>query len=148
MLSKMVFAALLSQAAPSLNTPGIILVLSSDTAFVTPTHTIGREGTIRRADLVEIYPLGSEQWEIVRRDTALAFECSSGRFRVLSVSEYDADGGLRRSDEPDSEEWSTLPDFYPPITMLQALACGEEDLSAAAHHSLERELSRLRERLK
>lgn len=140
-----VISALLIQTAPSLDRPGIVLILSGDTAFVTPTGSIGREGTVRRADLVEIYPLGSEGWEIVRRDTTLEFDCAAERIRFLGGHDFDVEGLSRRRHEG-SAEWAPIPDDYPPIAVLHALTCGEEDLNSVSHDSLEHELPRLRER--
>ena len=139
-------SALLIQIAPSLDRPGIVLILSGDTAFVTPTASISREGTMRQADLVEIYSLGSESWEIVRRDSTLEFDCATERVRFLGGNDFDGEGRSRRHHES-SLEWSAIPDDYPPVTVLHALTCGEEDLSSVSHDSLERELPRLRERI-
>ena len=141
-----VISALLIQTAPSLDRPGIVLILSGDTAFVTPTGSIGREGTVRRADLVEIYPLASEGWEIVRRDTTLEFDCSAKRIRFLGGDDFDGEGLSRRRQEG-SAEWVAIPDDYPPVAVLNALTCGEDDLSSVSHDSLEQELPRLRERI-
>ena len=141
-----VLSALLIQTAPSLDRPGIVLILSGDTAFVTPTGSIGREGTVRRADLVEIYPLGSEGWEIVRRDTTLEFDCAAERIRFLGSHDFDVEGLSRRSQEG-SAEWAPIPDDYPPVAVLRAVTCGEKDLSSVSHGSLEHELPRLRGRI-
>lgn len=141
-----VISALLIQTAPSLDRPGIVLILSGDTAFVTPTESIGREGTVRRADLVEIYPLGSEGWEIVRRDSTLEFDCAAERIRYLGGDDFDGEGLSRRRQEG-SAEWVPIPDDYPPVAVLHALTCGEVDLSSVSHDSLEQELPRLRARI-
>lgn len=137
-----VISALLIQTAPSLDRPGI--VLSGDTAFVTPTGSIGREGTVRRADLVEIYPLGLKRWEIVRRDSTIEFDCAAERIRFLGGSDFDVEGRSRHRQEG-SAEWAPIPDDYPPVAALQALTCGEEDLGPVSHASLEEQLPRLRE---
>ncbi|PZN98431.1 MAG: hypothetical protein DCF29_20670 [Alphaproteobacteria bacterium] len=139
-------SALLIQTAPSLDGPGIVLILSGDTAFVTPTGSISREGAVRQADLVEIYSLGSESWEIVRRDSTLEFDCPAQRIRFLGGNDFDVEGRSRRNHKS-SVEWSAIPDDYPPVTVLHALTCGDEDLSSVSHDSLENELPRLRERI-
>lgn len=141
-----VISALLIQTAPSLDRPGIVLILSGDTAFVTPTGSISREGTVRRAELVEIYRLGPESWEIVRRDSTIEFDCAAKRIRFLGGNDFDVEGRSRRSHEG-SAEWAPIPDDYPPVAVLHALTCGEEDLSSVSHDSLEHELPRLRERI-
>lgn len=146
MLLTVMSALLLIQTAPSLDRPGIVLILSGDTAFVTPTGSIDREGTVRRADLVEIYPLGSGGWEIVRRDSTLEFDCAAERIRFLGGHDFDVEGLSRRRQEG-SAEWAPIPDDYPPVAFLHALTCGEEDLSSGSHDSLEHELPRLRERI-
>lgn len=141
-----VISALLIQTAPSLDRPGIVLILSGDTAFVTPTGSIGREGTVRRADLVEIYPLGSEDWEIVRRDSTLEFDCAAGRVRFLGGYDFDVEGRIRRRQEG-STDWAPIPDDYPPVAILRSLTCGDEDLGSVSQDSLEHELPRLRDRI-
>lgn len=146
MLLTVISALLLIQTAPSLDRPGIVLILSGDTAFVTPTGSIDREGTVRRADLVEIYPLGAEGWEIVRRDSTLEFDCAAERIRFLGGHDFDVEGLSRRRQEG-SAEWAPILDDYPPVAILHALTCGEEDLSSGSHDSLEHELPRLRERI-
>lgn len=139
--------ALLIQNAPSLDRPGIVLILSGDTAFVTPTGSISREGTVRRAELVAIYSLASESWEIVRRDSMLEFDCVAGRVRILGG--YDVDGEDRsRGRQESAGEWAPIPSDYPPVAILHALTCGEEDLSSVSHESLEHELPRLRDRIR
>jgi hypothetical protein len=140
-------AALSFQTAPSLNAPGIILILGSDTAFVTPTDSIGREGNVRSATLVQIFPLGSEGWETVRQDTDLEIDCEGRRIRMIAVRELAADGGITPGDAPETSDWTPLPDDYPPMAMLHALTCSEADLSTVSSANLEAELPRLRVRL-
>ena len=138
--------ALWFQTTTSLDTPGIVLVLSSDTAFVTPTESIGREGVIRAATLVQIYPLRSESWETVRLDSDLEIDCEARRFRMVARRSLDAEGRIRSS-EGEPAEWEPLPDGYPPLTLLHALTCGDTDLSVVDLDSLEAELPRLRAQL-
>lgn len=139
--------ALWFQTAPSLDTPGIVLILASDTAFVSPTRSIGREGAIRSATMVQIYPLGPEGWETVRQDTDLEIDCEGRRFRGIRGLSADVEGRVRSSKELEPEGWEPLPDDYPPLAMLHAVTCSDIDLSTVSLASLEAELPRLRSRL-
>lgn len=136
--------ALSFQAAPSLATPGIVLILSSDTAFVTPTNSVGREGNVRPATLVQIFPLGSEGWETVRQDIDLEIDCEGRRIRMIRSRVLDATGQIKSGDAPESTDWEALPDDYPPMAILHAVTCSEVDLSTVSSADLEAELPRLR----
>ena len=139
--------ALSFQTAPSLATPGMVLILSGDTAFVTPTHSIGREGNVRSATLVQIFPLGSEDWETVRQDIDLEIDCEGRRIRMIGSRDIDAAGQIKSGDTPESTDWEPLPDTYPPMAMLHVVTCSDVDLSTVSLADLEAELPRLRARL-
>jgi hypothetical protein len=139
--------ALSFQTAPSLATPGIVLILSSDTAFVAPTNSIGREGNVRSATLVQIFPLGSEGWETVRQDIDLEIDCEGRRVRMIGSRSLDAAGQAIPGDVPESTDWEPLPDDYPPMATLHAVTCSDLDLSTVSSADLEAELPRLRARL-
>lgn len=139
--------ALALQTPPSLDTPGIVLMLSSDTAFVTPTSSIGREGNVRSATMVHIYPLGSEGWETVRQDADLEIDCEGRRVRLTGGRDLDACGRIKPGNAPETLDWYPLPDDYPPMAALYAVTCSDVDLATVSHDSLEAELPRLRARL-
>lgn len=139
--------ALSLQTTPSLDTPGIVLMLSSDTAYVTPTNSMGREGNVRSATLVLIYPLGSEGWETVRQDADFEIDCEGRRIRLTGGRDLDARGRIKPSNAPESSDWYPLPDDHPPMAMLHAVTCSDVDLATVSHESLEAELPRLRARL-
>jgi len=141
------FAAFWFQAVPSLDTPGIVLILNGDTAFVTPTNSVGREGAVRSASLVQIYPLGSEGWETVRQDAELEIDCEGRRIRVTGGRNLDAQGRIKPGHAPEPLDWHPLPDDYPPMAMLHAVTCSDVDLATISFESLEAELPRLRARL-
>ena len=140
--------ALSLQTAPSLDTPGmILLIMGGDTVFMTPTSSIDRAGNVRSATLVQIYPLGSEGWETVRQDTDLEIDCEGRRIRMIGGRNVDAGGLIRSSNAPASSAWEPLPEDFPPIALLHAVTCSDVDLATVSVASLEAELPRLRARL-
>ncbi len=141
------FAILWFQTAPSLDTPGVVLILSGDTVFVTPTNSIGRAGDIRTATFIEIFPLGPEGWEEVRRDNDVEIDCKEGRIRSFGGRASDAEGRIRSTYAAESREWEPIGEDYPPLAVLRAVTCSDIDLAAVSFESLEAELPRLRARL-
>lgn len=136
--------ALSVQTAPSLDTPGIVLTVSERTAYLAPTNSIDREGAIRRATLVEIYPAAVEGWEIVRRDSVVELDCGEGRIRVLSIQDFDATDRKRSSPQPRPGGWDQLDPADFPRSILFSMTCGDDDLSPLSYESLADELRRLR----
>ena len=136
--------ALSAQSAPSLDVPGIILLGSGDTYYLSPTKSIDRAGSVRRATLVEIYPAAVEGWEIIRRDSVLELNCAEERFRILAAQDF-GDGDIKRgSPQPAPSGWAPLDRTDFPRAILFSMTCSDVNLNVISYESLEDELPRLR----
>lgn len=140
--------ALSVQTAASLDRPGIILISSGDAVFLTPTQSIEREGSIRQATLVEIYPPAPEGQESVRRDSVVEVDCAAARFRVVQTQEFDDHGRKRASPRQKPGGWAYVYDADTPQVMLHFYTCSDADLTSLSYASLAAELPRLRARMR
>ncbi|HYC68662.1 hypothetical protein [Brevundimonas sp.] len=140
--------ALSVQTAPSLETPGIILTRSGDTVFLAPTKSIGRDGAIRGAVLVEIYPAALEEWETVRRDSIVQMDCAASRIRVLAAQAFDGRDLKRGSPQPGPGEWARLNPADFPRAILFSMTCSDADLGGISYANLADEIPRLRNGLR
>ena len=140
--------ALSVQSAPSLDEPGIVLLRSGDTVFLSPTKSIDRAGPIRRATLVEIYPTAVEGWEVVRRDSVVELNCAEERIRILATQDFDDRDIKRGSPQPAPGEWSQLDPLDFPRAVLLLTTCSDADLDSMSYDRLEDELPRLRRGLR
>lgn len=139
--------ALSVQTAPSLDRPGIILISSGDTVFLTPTQSIEREGSIRQATLVEIYSPAVEGRESLRRDSVVEFDCAAARFRVLRTQEFDDHDHERAGPRQKSGGWAYVYEADTPQVMLHFYACSDTDLASLSYASVAAQLPRIRARL-
>lgn len=140
--------ALSVQTAPSLDTRFMILMVVGRTAYLTPTDSMDREGTIRRATLVEVYPAAVEGWEIVRRDSSVELDCDTGRIRVLQTQDFDDEGRKRGSPLLGTGKWAQIDQGDDPRRVLLSMTCSNANLGALSYKSLAAELPRLRARLR
>ena len=140
--------ALSVQSAPSLDGPGIVLIRSDDTVFVAPTKSIDREGAIRRATLVEVYPAAVEGWEVVRRDSVVELNCAEERIRILATQDFDGRDAKRGSPQPAPGAWVQLNPLDFPRAILFSMTCSDANLDGISYESLEDELPRLRTSLR
>lgn len=138
--------ALSVQTAPSLDTRGIILMVSGRTAYLTPTDSIERKGAIRRATLVEVYPAPVRGWEIVRRDSIVELDCARERIRVLQTQDFDDDDRKRASPRQGRGGWAPLDQGDFPRRILLSMTCSDTNLGGLSHESLAAEVRRLRAR--
>ena len=56
---------------------GVILSVSSETAFTLPLSTLRRSDDIAFGTLVQIFPDVGEPWEEVRRDAVVEIDCAT-----------------------------------------------------------------------
>ncbi|MEH6663458.1 MAG: hypothetical protein V7678_01290 [Brevundimonas sp.] len=109
---------------------GVILAISDDTAFVLPLSSLRHTGQATFATLVSIYPETGEDWEEVRRDTAVEINCSTAQWRVMGERQIARDGTVRSTEEG-AEGWEQVPATYPPAAALKAIACDDLDVSSS-----------------
>ena len=140
--------ALSVQTAPSLDTRGIILMVSGRTAYLTPTDSIERNGAIRRATLVEVHLAPVEGWEMVRRDSIVELDCAKERIRVLQTQDFDDDDRKRAAPLQGGGGWAPLDQGDFPRRILLTMTCSDTNLRIFSHESLAAELPRLRTRLR
>ena len=136
--------ALSAQFAPSLDVPGIILLRSGDTIYLSPTKSIDREGPIRRATLVEINLAAAGSWEIMRRDSVVELNCAEERIRILATQDFGHGDNRQGSPQPAPGGWTALDPTDFPRGIMSIITCSDANLDVISHKSLEGEVHRLR----
>ncbi len=127
----------------------VVLPSRSNTLFVLLMDSIRDRGRDRRATLVSIYPVGQEDWEVVRTDSELEFDCARSRFRGVGEVRYDAKDRAKRSVlDGRATAWQPLPEFFPPLVAATAVVCEKADVSDVTRPNFRAAIPELRARVK